>query len=149
MENAVNLAAEAAKVNDKVDRDWLLQHLVTHANLAKDFHQPITLWMAGGMISGVLVSGKEYFDAYTEQFVSRFTPEAAEGTRKTLRSIGSRYYEEDESPDANNTIFIHLINAQFWTPSGSIPSSKGAGMVWRGRLSQVTGFSLGQLEKAE
>lgn len=149
MENAADQVTESVEVNDDVDRDWLLQHLVTHANIAKDFHQPITLWVGGGIISGLLVSGEEYFDAYTQQFVSRFTPEAAEGTRAVLRELGSRYYEKDDSPDASNTIFIHLINAQFWTPSGSIPSGKGIGVVWRGRLSQVTGFSLGQIEKSE
>lgn len=149
MENEVNQAEEQGMVDDGVDRDWLLQHLVTHTNTSEGFTQPITLWVSGGMISGVLVSGREYFDAYTEQFVTSFTPEAAQGTRKTLRAIGSRYYEEDSNPVAGNAVYIHLIKAQFWTPGGSIPTAKGSGMVWRGRLSQIVGFSLGQMERAE
>lgn len=138
---------EDTKVYDDVDRDWLLQHLVTHANLTKDFSRPITLWISGGLISGYLVSGKQYFDKYIEEFTEGHSEEAAEHSRKVLLEIGKRYYLDDDQPDACNTIFIHLIEAKYWSPSGALPS--GNGVTWRGRLSQVTGFSLGMLRKVD
>lgn len=149
MENDEGQQSSGEDVGDGVDRDWLLQHLVTFANHDKDFSQPITLWVGGGVISGLMVSGERFFDAYTDEFVQRFTPEAAEVTRATLRRIGSRYYEKDEVPNGNNTIYIHLLDAKFWSPSGCIPSGNGQGVTWRGRISQVVGYSLGQLRQAE
>ncbi|MBF8676224.1 gas vesicle protein [Pseudomonas fulva] len=131
-----------------VDRDWLLQHLVTYTNQTKDFTQPITLWIGGGVISGLLVSGEKFFEAYSEEFSSRFTPEAAKVTRATLRQIGSRYYEDDERPNSRDTVYIHLLDAHFWSPSGCIPSGADSGVTWRGRISQVIGFSLGSFKHA-
>lgn len=149
MEAKEEQVKEAREVSDSVDRDWLLQYLVTHTNIDKDFTQPITLWVGGGLISGVLVSGEKYFDTFIEEFVTRFTEEAAQGTREVLRELGARYYEKDESPDCSNTVFIHLLNAQFWSPSGSIPSGSGSGVTWRGRISQITGYSLGKIVRGE
>lgn len=135
-------------ISDNVDRDWLLQHMVTHANQVHDFRQPITLWVGGGMISGVLVSGTKFFDEYIAEFVKPLTPEAAESSERVLRNLGKNYYEPDPDPSAVNTVFIHLLDAKLWTPSGAIPSGSRPGVIWRGRLSQVTGYSLGQIVAA-
>lgn len=148
MEQTPEKIAETTDLDDKVDRDWLLQHLATHANQTKDFNQSITLWVAGGLISGVLVSGSKFFDVYTDEMVRRVTPDGQETTRALFRMIGERYYEPPENPIANNTAFIHLLDAKFWAPSGAIPSAQSEGVAWRGRISQITGFSLGQMVSA-
>ncbi|MNH07054.1 hypothetical protein D3C79_664350 [compost metagenome] len=135
-------------ISDNIDRDWLLQHLVTHANRTQDFSIPITLWVGGGLISGVLVSGSKFFDAYTEEIVKVVNDEGKDATRKFFRELGGVYYEPTDSP-AHNTAFIHLLEAKLWSPSGQLPSASNEGVAWRGRLSQVTGYSLGRLMAKE
>lgn len=145
MENEVEKAAEAVHVNDGVDRDWLLQHLVTHINQTQDYSMPITLWVGGGMISGNLVSGSKFFDAYTEEIVKNVKPEGKDATRSLFRKLGDRYYQPVDNPTATDTVFIHLLNARLWNPSGSTPSHGNPGVCWRGRISQITGYSLGEI----
>ena len=144
MEQESSKLAPLEPISDNIDRDWLLQHLVTHANRTQDFTIPITLWVGGGMISGMLVSGSKFFDVYTEEIVKGVKEEGKDATRKFFREMGGVYYEPSDSP-AHNTAYIHLLDAKFWSPSGQIPSSKHSGPAWRGRLSQITGYSLGQL----
>ena len=132
------------KIADNVDRDWLLQHLVASVNDAK-FDQNITLWTSTGVVSGVLIPARKYCDLYLEEFLKRFTPEAAAETKIFMKGeLLSRYYIEDDG-DLGNIAFIHLLNARLCTPNGFVPTNEG--VLWRGRLSQVTGFSLGTLLK--
>lgn len=145
MENEAKDQPSAADWVDGIERDWLLQHLVTHANQYPDYEKSITLWVGGGMVTGILVSGSRYFDEYIAEFTSNMSPAGAESTRSVLREIGKSYYEKDPEPIANHTAFIHLIDAKLWTPSGAVPAIQNSGVIWRGRLSQVTGFSLGQI----
>jgi len=149
MEQTPEKQDNTANVVDNVDRDWLLQHLVTAANHEKDFTQPITLWVGGGVISGLLVSGKKFFDVYSDEFSQRFSSDDSEGMRDLIRDLGKTYYEPVENPMADDTIFVHLLDAKFWTPSGSLPSIGNPGVAWRGRISQVTGYSLGQIVPKE
>lgn len=131
-------------ISDNVDRDWLLQHLVTHANHTQDFSIPVTLWVGGGLISGVLVSGSKFFDAYTEEVVKGVKDEGKDATRRFFREMGDVYYEPSGTP-VHDTAFIHLLDAKFWSPSGQLPTASHSGVAWRGRISQITGYSLGRL----
>jgi hypothetical protein len=40
---------------------------------------------------------------------------------------------------------IHLANAQFFLPGVPMVQTEGAGIMWRGRISQVAGFFFGTL----
>lgn len=140
---------QTEQFDDGVDRDWLLQHLVTTANHENNFSQPITLWVAGGIISGLLVSGRKYFEEYSKEFASRFHHDDFEKMREMIIGLGKPYHEKVDKPIVNDTMFIHLLDAQFWSPSGSIPSGAGSGVTWRGRISQITGYSLGKIVRGE
>lgn len=144
MDQESNKLEPPGPVTDGVDRDWLLQHLVTHANRTPSFSISITLWVGGGLISGMLVSGSKFFDAYTDEIVKVVDDEGKDATRKFFRELGGVYYEPSDAP-AHDTSFIHLLEAKFWSPSGQIPPATNAGVAWRGRLSQITGYSLGRL----
>lgn len=144
MSNAeINVIGE---LSDNVDRDWLLQHLVTLVNDIGEFSQPITLWTNAGIISGDLISAKSYAELYSEKFLGRFPPDSAEAPAKMLSWLFGGYFS-DEPPKANSTAFIHLREAKLFLPNGVVPASQG--VLWRGRISQVTGFNLGVLSQSE
>lgn len=126
-----------------VDRDWLLLHLVTHANNVVDFSLPLTLWTSTGVISGVLVSGKEFVDLYIEELTAEFSEEDAAVTASKIRELASIYYEKNDSQQINEATFIHLKGAKLFAPAGVMPAE--GGVLWRGKLSQVSGFNIGKL----
>lgn len=134
------------ELSDNVDRDWVLQHLVTVVNSEEDFTQPITLWTNAGIISGELISAKSYAELYSGRFLERFSPENVEAPAKMLGWLFGGYFA-DEPPMGSNTAFIHLRGAKLFLPNGVIPT--GQGVLWRGRISQITGFNLGALSVSE
>lgn len=128
--------------------DWFLQSLVNIVN-GKDFEFGITLQVSGFLISGNLVCGKRYFEGFAEDFSNIFaaTPEAAASTKRSFAQFGKIYEKagDEKVPDPQ---YIHLKNARFFNTSGNpIPGNKG--VLWRGRLSEVASFFLGNLSTAD
>jgi hypothetical protein len=126
--------------------DWFLQSLVNMAN-GSGFEVGITLQVSGLLVSGILVGGKAYFEGFADDFSSAFAndPEGAESVRSSFAKYGEIYKEEEgkESPPPQ---YIHLKNTRFFNTSGNpIPGNRG--VWWRGRISEVGGFTLGSLAK--
>ena len=126
--------------------DWHLQMLVEDAN---DFgvEVPITLFVAGAVVTGVLTSGKTYFDAFADRFAAGWPEEGRDEIRASMATPGAVYPRlepGDKSPRKQPAQYIHLRDAQLVTPNGNLPAG-GDGMLWRGRLAQVGGYSLGRL----
>ncbi len=126
--------------------DWFLQSLVAMANKS-NLEIGITLQVSGMLVSGSMVSGEKYFEGFAEDFSSPFTadPEAAASIKTSFSSYGELYKRDSES---NGLIhppqYVHLKNARFFNTTGNtIPGNRG--MWWRGRISEVGGFSLGSL----
>ena len=126
--------------------DWHLQLLVEDAN---DFgvEVPITLFVAGGVITGVLTSGKVYFDRFADRFAAGWPEEGRAEIRASMATPGDVYPRlepGEKSPRKRPAQFIHLRDAQLVTPQGNLPTI-GEGLLWRGRLTHVSGYSLGHL----
>jgi hypothetical protein len=68
----------------------------------------ITVLAGGFLVSGYLVNGAKYFEGFASDFVTIFSPDAAEGLRSSLSSYGDIYKssEQDALP-----VFIHLKDA--------------------------------------
>lgn len=98
-------------------------------NTAKDKQcVNIVININGTLIEGELIS----YDTFWRQFNLEFS-EKIEGSDEKQLNVEDRY-------------FIHLRNARFKVSSGiSIPVSE-TGLLWRGRLSSVDGFSVGNLQ---
>lgn len=139
------------------ERDQHLQELVTlMGGELLDTPVGITLTTGGGVISGALVSQERYFELWREQLMSMAVSavrrevgdEAADNTEETLNEMMAEVFsfetvvspEEDEGKK-----YIHLKDARAVTATGKVPSSGGEGMLWRGKISDVEGFSLGVL----
>lgn len=71
--------------------DWFLQKFVSLANTI-GLSCGITLFVEGAMISGMLISGKRYFEVFADEFSSNYPgdDEAKEQVRAGLASVLSQ-----------------------------------------------------------
>jgi len=122
--------------------DWLLQNLVSLAKRAASLD--VTLQTSGGIVSGSIVSGERYIEPLAER--SRAAVHDDDGG---MYEAIAKYFEDfaevvkADDEDSDGPYFIHLANATIATGSGQTPLSKG--VLWRGKLSDVAGFSFGRL----
>ncbi len=141
---------------DLVERDWLLTVLVDSVNRA-GFSFGITLTISGGLVSGWVVSGNEYFHG-----IANVLEEAGgEAFAQVMRQVAVQRYpmfqagmeeadptseaepDELEGSDYQSVGYIHLRDARFFYGGNAIPGNQG--VWWRGKLSAVVGFTYGLL----
>jgi hypothetical protein len=132
------------------ESDWFLQHLVDTVNRT-DLELPITVQVAGLFVSGLLVSGKRYFEGFGDDVAAGLggDAESAELLRSAFAGFGKIYDDENSVAAIDSPRFIHLRNARFFGTTNSPPVPNNKGVLWRGRLSQVGGFILGILEMSQ
>jgi hypothetical protein len=123
--------------------DWFLSSLVVACNTS-GLEIGITLTVGGRLVSGQLVGGSTYFKGLAESIAN------ARGNNGDLvKDISNAVagnasiYETPDEATAGNPQFVHLKNAKHFDPSGD--STPRDGTWWRGRLSEVQGFSIGSL----
>lgn len=136
-----NKAEDSAIAQTPYLADWALVGLVNFVN-ANKVSIGVTLTVGGALISGSLISGKEFFDKIAEKF-NQLNPEKgslAEYLAKYHSQISEEVYVDGDLPI--NTVFIHLDNARQYFGKESIPT---VGTLWRGRLCDISGFSIGEL----
>ncbi|MBV9774376.1 MAG: hypothetical protein JO040_10525, partial [Gemmatimonadetes bacterium] len=103
----------------------------------------------GAVVAGRLVGEKAFFAAYgalQEQVWKPVNPLLGEQERtrwtehgeKRQREVLDQLYKQFRPVEPE---FIHLADARYVTGNGRVPAQ--AGMLWRGRLSEVGGFSVG------
>lgn len=132
------------------ESDYLLEILVSMAN-SVGVSVGVTILTHGFLISGMLVGGAEYFEALGRGFGSAkgTTPEMANALQKAFSSGAEPYRlaKMGEDVSMTPTAYIHLKDARFFSGQGApIQGAKGTeGMLWRGRLSEVSGFTVGNL----
>lgn len=127
--------------------DWFLQDLVRLVS-ENEVTFGVTLVVRGAIVTGQLCSAAAFHDNFANTFADSW-PGDDEG-KETLRSAFSKNAEiaRDAAKDEDAFYaFIHLRNAYFLTPGGdqTTPTSKHEGLWWRGRICDVSGFSLGSI----
>jgi hypothetical protein len=125
-------------------KDWFLQFLVNMANKNK-FELDITLMVGGLLISGTLAGVRQYFDNLGAYFAHPFA--AAKGSEEiesTFKKIGDQCSCVSPSEQTETPSYVHLKNVRFFDAQGRIMSN-WEGVWWRGRISEVQGFSPGIL----
>ena len=127
------------------DIDWHLQMLVEDAN---DFgvEVPITLFVPGAVVAGVLTSGKVYFELFADRFSAGWPADGRGRLRESMASPGEAYPRlapGEKSVRLHPAQFIHLRDARIVDVAGRGPA-QGDGLLWRGRLATVAGYSFGQ-----
>lgn len=136
------------------NRDWLLSQIVDWAN-ATEARFLVTLNVGGCVVSGLVVSGRDYFDALSDVFADQFSEDTKEAAKAAIVGFKVIYPEpvpeaEDNTEDLprNPPMYIHLLNAQIWHNTGS-PMPSDRGVIWRGKISSVDAFWLGNLRVAD
>ena len=103
-----------------------------------DFSLDISLNVNGSVISGTLISAKDYFETMSETFEDG--NEIAQKISEQLAATGESF-ESSKSTEAN---FIHLKNTKVYCGDSKPTPSEGK-ILWRGKLSEVDGFFLGRI----
>jgi hypothetical protein len=114
--------------------DFFLELMLEFAERGRDIR--ITLNVKGLVISGVLISEKSYWESFASGALKAMILKAKEEGRLEFPAD-----ESVESDDNEPSEYIHLKNAKIYYPGlGPIPA-KGPGMLWRGRISSIDGYS--------
>jgi len=141
---------------DKIDysfsnNDWFLQLLVSLVNGKSGVSFSITLNIGGSIISGDMISGQEYFETFADSVSKGLELSGLESvaprTREAFLKFAEIYNKDNPNDNEINKrqpSFIHLKNTKFFHP-GKPPIPDGEGFLWRGRISEIGGFSLGKL----
>ncbi|KAF0816773.1 MULTISPECIES: gas vesicle accessory protein GvpU [unclassified Cytobacillus] len=118
-------------------KDNILEFFV-HAANKHDFSLDITLNVKGAVITGTLVSAKEYFNTLSQTFEDG--NDVAQKVSEQLEIAG----EAAQSNDDSEINFIHMKETKVYCGDSKPTPSKGD-ILWRGKLSEVDGFFLGKI----
>lgn len=121
-------------------KDNILEFFVKASN-KHDFSLDITLLVNGAVVSGTMVSAKEYFETLSESF---------EDGNDIAQALSEQLTKAGESVDSNNdeANFIHLKNTQIYCGDSKPTPSKGK-ILWRGKLNEVDSFFLGKISESK
>jgi hypothetical protein len=102
----------------------------------------VTLAVPGGIVGGLLISYSAWMDANAE---------IAEAISPFFTALKDHMNAAKPATDLppRPIHFIHLCDARYWTPGSTISLPSPGGMLWRGRLAQVSGWSLGTFGASE
>lgn len=130
-----------SRTPDAHDRngDNLLKAIVLAAHLGHRI--PVTLTVGGTLVTGTIIEGGRYIDQLLDAAVHP-TDRSAEDIREALGGFREAY-RQGQVFEAGRLGLIHLEGAKFFSPGAAQPSLvDGEGVLWRGRLDQVSGFSV-------
>lgn len=113
-------------------KDWLLQNFVLGAKAGLEV--PVTLFIPSGAVTGRIISGPKYVEMLRELLGLDAVADGFEAVTQNDEADTA----EDEGPH-----FIHLRDAALVAGNSFVPEE--GGLLWRGKLSDVAGFSIGRL----
>lgn len=134
--------------------DRCLLTLVNIVDMDGELEIGMTLHVSGVIVSGLLISAQRYFELLNEAIQPGGSQESAwlrEALGDALTDFSEPYgaYEFNAVTEAEQaalelflTSYIHMRNAEVHAPGGP---GHLAPALWRGRLSHVSGWSLGVL----
>lgn len=154
-EDKPTLAQQKSSVSS--DSDLLLMSLI---DLLETFDKAssnevlsklsITLFVQGSIVSGFLIGEKHYFEALNNESNNTFSSGSDEGKKAMgaflapFQSFSTALPDNQGEQNAfKDREFIYLKDAKFLSGNSLNPHNKG--VYWRGRLSRVDGFFIGNL----
>ena len=138
-------AGEAREAReDAPSGDWLLEMLVGAANRQPGLAFDLTLNVRGTVVTGTLIGAKEFFEEYGRAMGLAGLPRLEED----FRAVGEELQRALSAlPEGAGPVppphFVHLKDARMLTGPELVPTNRG--VLWRGHLSSVDGFSVGVL----
>ena len=141
--------------------DRFLEMLVRFAEDNVGVGVPLTLTVGGLLVSGTVISQKQYFDLFADGFRQGLPAKFDTETRDQMTANFAAWGQLTD-PDADQASrmgegqkrramdFIHLGNVQFFHPAARSPFLPGnVAACWRGRIDAIEGFFLGALAITE
>lgn len=128
------------ELNLTKDYDYLLQELVVFAETGISL--PVTLTTAAGLVTGSVIGGAEYFDLLRESMLRAFDEGSAQFVNKWIDSY-KEIYATPRTEDSPSPTYIHLKNSRVLLGDRFVPTSDG--VLWRGKIESIIGFSFGSL----
>lgn len=140
-----NKAAASEPPAEAPQIDWLLQELVFLVNKF-DLRIGVTLTVGGNLLSGEMIGGAHYFKTMKENFAqSKGASEIGKSISVAMERYEGNFREYMAQDETTPPAFIHLLEAKLHGPN-TVPGSSTIQSLWRGRLSEVSGFTIGVLE---
>jgi hypothetical protein len=122
----------AVTIIEPFDDEPMLHVLASVAQTTPGFSIGVTLNVAGGVVSGELIGMSHWFEEFQE---------AHPPVKAILGGFAKAFEEARGDPEEAEYHFLHLRKAAIYT-AGQEPLGNG-GLFWRGRISQVAGWSFG------
>lgn len=129
------------------ERDWMLRQLILLAEFG--VQQGITLSVSGGIVTGTLIGGEKYMELvmdHTSKVKMLGDPDG--NIRKAILSSYEQFSTIYKKPEGAGDDYqrpprgyIHLKDARYLFEKSTVPSS--GGFLWRGKIKDVSGFSIG------
>jgi hypothetical protein len=133
-------AAELSNASrgDSPDVDWLIRKVILLANMG--IPTPITLTIPSGLVSGIIISGKEYLDAFHTQLTGYWDQAAAAKMLEYVEEWKAIYEVPVNGNDEKNIAYIHLRDAKVFTGGQFVPTNEG--VLCRGKITAISGFTI-------
>lgn len=130
-------------------KDWFLESTIRNL-VNQGIEISITLTVGGAYVTGLLTSGKRYFEELGQTLAnaSRAPDDTAAVLGEAWKGYTALYERPADAPDdwqPPPVAFVHLRNARYIAPGQQPMPGKGH-MLWRGKLSSIDGFSLGTID---
>lgn len=130
-------------------KDWFLESTVRDL-VNRGIEISITLTVGGAYVTGMLISGKRYFEELGATLVnaSRSPDDTAAILGEAWKGYTAIYEQPADAPEdwqPPPVGFVHLRNARYIAPGQQAMPAKGQ-MLWRGKLSSIDGFSIGTID---
>jgi hypothetical protein len=140
-------------------QDWLLEELVSVMNQSADSSLSIVLTVKGVVMSGMLIGVRQYFELLGRSLGEGFrhasqsdtSADDASQVEQTYAKIGrvAQAAFTDESNERGQgrpqIRFLHLKDPRILVGDQVSHLNSPIPLVWRGKLSEVDGFMLGNL----
>jgi len=128
------------------DNDWFLALLVDHVN-EHGGSIPLTVTVGGSVVSGTLIGVREYYERTADDLANVF-PSRAESITAALQDAGEQSVDSvrkhKEQVRAGETQletphFLHLRDVRYLSAGTRTQTT-----LWRARIHDIAGFSLGE-----
>jgi hypothetical protein len=155
--------SKTASPVDPIERDWLLQRLVGMVNASSQegdagLSLSLTILSGGAVLTGRLISYREYFKRLGENFASSLKggkPDHLDKVAKLFNDLGglvetkARAHAEETSREFPMH-YIHLADARVVHPNGMIPTEAPdrSLSLWRARIASVDAFIFGEINSS-
>lgn len=120
--------------------DHVLTRIVAIFNNSEDMRIGLTVTVGGSVVTGTLVSGATYFETMNELHSKSGLLPVWQPEVEFYREMIDSDEPFDLSVEVERTTFLHLIDASVYGGNQLVGLR-----AWRGRLSEVSGWSIGSL----